>query len=122
MRLAALVLVLCATPALACDDRLLTIDDDWTIEVAEAGARLVLTYKNAGRQAFRKIDATVEFSDRTEMVPLASVTLDRDLRLLPGDSARMERTYQGPRLLRIMRMDRSDVAVKACVWSVDFGQ
>lgn len=122
MKSAVLLLLLCASPALACDDRLLSIDDDWTIEEAEDGAKLVLTYKNAGGQAFRKIDATVEFSDLAEMTPLANVTLERDIRLRPGEKARMERVYQGPRLLRIMRMDRANVSVRACVWSMDVGQ
>ena len=121
MRFAVLLLLSFASPALACDDRLLAVEDDWIIEAAHdssglAVSRLTLTYRNAGSQQFRQIDATVEFVDELGF-PLASVTLDRHVGLTPGGSARMERTFAGDRLSRINRLDRATVTVRACVWS-----
>lgn len=122
MRFVLAVAMMAATPAMACNTEMLTIEDGWTVEEVDSfagfrNAGLSLIYTNAGDRAFRLIDATVQFQDALG-AGIGSIQFDRDTGLAPGESAALEGTYAGDNLLRLNSMNPDDIVITTCVRSV----
>lgn len=120
MRTVLLIVMMAATPAMACDSDFIVVQD-WQVKNIERGSfpgpEADVHYRLTGDKGVRMIDAAIRFEDALGK-RIASIAVERDKRLSPGITARLVGFYPGSELSRIPNMEREDVMVTTCTRAV----
>lgn len=114
------VLVLAGTPAMACNDQFIEIEN-WEVTAIWSGigvgANVAIDYRLKGDRGYRLIDARIHFEDALGM-DLNSVVIPRDVPVAAGETVKHRQRYKDARLMMISRLQPDDVKVTSCVRAV----
>ncbi|MFC5385196.1 hypothetical protein ACFPLB_04350 [Aquamicrobium segne] len=122
MRILFAAVVMAASPAIACNTEMISVQDNWTAENLRSEGDTVftkidLTYQYDGTQPYRMIDGSIRFRDATGSA-IASLGLNRDDALAPGETSSLSITSFGPDLPRLATVNRSEIEVTTCVRTI----
>lgn len=123
MRFAILISLLAATPAMACNTDFISVQD-WQVQNIErsgmSGPYATISYRLNADRSVRMIDASIRFEDALGG-SMGTLSVDRDVRLSPGEVATLEGFYPGASsIARIPNVDPADVQVTTCTRAVVF--
>lgn len=113
------VSALLTLPALACNDQFFELED-WSASATEDGRNIrtlmTVDLNYRGERPYRMIHGAALFSDALGNA-LVTVPFDRDAQVEPGQTVEAKGAFIG-KDSRITTINRDDVVVRPCVWSI----